>query len=336
MDGREALIREFLSRHGWGEADRRPLADDASFRRYDRLRRDGERAVLMDAPPPKEDVRPFVAIAERLRALGFSAPDVMASDVPAGLLLLEDLGDTTFTRALADGGGEAALYTLATDVLIALHRRFDAKAADDVPPYDDKRLLDEALLFVDWYLPAVRGARVLESVRQEYIDLWRAAFPAGRLSPPTLVLRDYHVDNLMVLEDRTGVGACGLLDFQDAVIGPAAYDVVSLLEDARRDVSPDLAAKLLARYRDAFPALARVDFDTSYAVMGAQRSAKIIGIFTRLDRRDGKPVYLEHIPRVWRWLEGDLRHPALAALRGWFDREAPADTRTAPTRGTAA
>jgi len=336
MDGREALIREFLSRHGWGDAARRPLADDASFRRYDRLRRGGERAVLMDAPPPKEDVRPFVAIARRLRALGFSAPAIMASDIAAGLLLLEDLGDATFTRTLADGGDEAALYTLATDVLIALHRRFDAASATDVPPYDDTRLLDEALLFVDWYLPAVRGAAVPDAIRQAYIDLWRAALPAARRSPPTLVLRDYHVDNLMVLDGRTGVGACGLLDFQDAVIGPAAYDVVSLLEDARRDVSPDLAARLLARYRDAFPDLDRADFETSYSVMGAQRSAKILGIFTRLDRRDGKPVYLEHIPRVWRWLEGDLRHPALASLRDWFDREAPAATRTAPQRGTAA
>jgi aminoglycoside/choline kinase family phosphotransferase len=315
MGRRDVLIREFLSRHGWGDADRRPLADDASFRRYDRLRRGAARAVLMDAPPPREDVRPFVAIAERLRALGFSAPEIIASDIPAGLLLLEDLGDATFTRALGDGGDEAALYTLATDLLIALRQRFDAAAADDVPPYDDKRLLDEALLFVDWYMPAVRGAPVPDPVRREYIALWRAAFPAARLSPPTLVLRDYHVDNLMVLDGRPGIAACGLLDFQDAVIGPAAYDVVSLLEDARRDVSPDLAAALLARYAEAFPALDRADFEASYAVMGAQRSAKILGIFTRLDQRDGKPAYLEHIPRVWRWLEGDLRHPALAALR---------------------
>jgi aminoglycoside/choline kinase family phosphotransferase len=333
MDGREALIRDFLSRHGWGDADRRPLADDASFRRYDRLRRGGDRAVLMDAPPPQEDVRPFVAIAERLCALGFSAPEVMASDVAAGLLLLEDLGDATFTRVLADGGDEAALYTLATDVLIALHKTFDPVTAPAIPPYDDDRLLDEALLFVDWYLPAVRGEPASDSLRRNYIDLWRAVLPAARRAPPTLVLRDYHVDNLMVVDGRSGVRACGLLDFQDAVIGPAAYDVVSLLEDARRDVSPDLAARLLARYRDAFPALDTANFDASYAILGAQRSAKILGIFTRLDRRDGKPVYLKHIPRVWRWLAGDLRHPALAALRVWFDAEAPPETRAAPPPG---
>jgi len=333
MDGREALIRDFLSRHGWGDADRRPLADDASFRRYDRLRRNGDRAVLMDAPPPRENVRPFVAIAERLRALRFSAPAILASDVEAGLLLLEDLGDATFTRVLADGGDEEQLYSLAMDVLIALHERFDPAAANGVPPYDDARLLDEASLFVDWYLPAARGAPTPEPTRQEYIELWRAAFPAARRTPNTLVLRDYHVDNLMVLDGRPGVAACGLLDFQDAVIGPAAYDVVSLLEDARRDVSPGLAARLRARYSDAFPALDAADFEASYAVLGAQRSAKILGIFTRLDRRDGKPVYLRHIPRVWRWLEGDLRHPALAALRDWFDAVVPAGDRVTPAPG---
>lgn len=155
-------------------------------------------------------------------------------------------------------------------------------------------------------------------------------FAAARAVADTLVLRDYHVDNLMLLGGRAGVAACGLLDFQDAVTGPASYDLVSLLEDARRDVPADLASRMIARYLDAFPALDRDAFRASYAVMGAQRSAKVVGIFTRLDRRDGKPVYLEHIPRVWRWLEGDLRHPALAGLRAWFDRELPVGTRVTP------
>ena len=144
------------------------------------------------------------------------------------------------------------------------------------------------------------------------------------------MLRDYHVDNLMLLGGRDGVTACGLLDFQDAVIGPASYDLVSLLEDARRDVPQDLAARMIARYLGAFPSLDRDGFLASYAVMGAQRSAKIVGIFTRLDRRDGKPIYLEHIPRVWRWLESDLAHPVLVDLRSWFDREIPAVARVTP------
>jgi aminoglycoside/choline kinase family phosphotransferase len=276
-------------------------------------------------------------VARLLHRLGLSAPGILAADEEAGLLLLEDFGDETYTRVLAAGGGEAALYTLATDLLIDLHRSFQASMAKSIPAYDDDRLLSEAALLVDWYLPAVRGGVQTEAaVREEYLDRWRDTFAAARAIGATLVLRDYHVDNLMLLQGRRGIAACGLLDFQDAVIGPPSYDLVSLLEDARRDVPADLARRMIARYLDAFPALDPDAFRASYAIMGAQRSAKIVGIFTRLDRRDGKPIYLKHIPRVWRWLEGDLRHPALAALRAWFDRELPAGTRVTPqAKGTA-
>lgn len=330
MTDRSALIDRFLADNGWGDGNRGPLADDASFRRYERLTRDGERAVLMDAPPPQEDVRPFAAIAGLLQDLGFSAPEVRARDVENGLLLLEDLGDTTYTRVLADGGDEEALYTLAVDVLIELHRRFDPNAAD-IPDYDDARLLDEAALLADWYLPAVTGAPLPAASRTEYLDLWRAALSVARAAPSSLVLRDFHVDNLMLLDGRPGVCACGLLDFQDAVIGPVTYDLASLFEDARRDVPPELASRLMDRYLAAFPALDRAAIEASYAVMAGQRSAKILGIFTRLDRRDGKPVYLEHIPRVWRWLEGDLAHPALADLKAWFDDTLPPPLRRTPS-----
>lgn len=329
MTDRSALIDRFLADNGWGDGDRGPLADDASFRRYERLTRGGERAVLMDAPPPQEDVRPFAAISGVLQDLGFSAPEIRARDVENGLLLLEDLGDMTYTRVLADGGDEEALYTLAVDVLIELHRRFDGAAAD-IPAYDDARLLDEVALLVDWYLPAVTGAPLSPAARDEYLALWQAALAAARAAPSSLVLRDFHVDNLMLLDDRSGVRACGLLDFQDAVIGPVTYDLASLFEDARRDVPPDLAARLMDRYLAAFPALDRGTVAASYAVLAAQRSAKILGIFTRLDRRDGKPVYLKHIPRVWRWLEGDLTHPALADLKAWFDDTVPPSLRRTP------
>jgi aminoglycoside/choline kinase family phosphotransferase len=331
MSDRPAVIDSFLSANGWGAAERHPLAGDASFRRYIRLHRGDERAMLMDAPPPQEDVRTFLRIARLLHDMGFSAPDILAADDEAGLLLLEDLGDETYTRVLAAGGDETALYTLATDVLIDLHKRCEAAALKDIPPYDDQRLLDEAALLVDWYLPAVRGVPTDARLRAAYLDLWRDSFAVARQAAETLVLRDYHVDNLMLLDGRDGVAACGLLDFQDAVVGPASYDLVSLLEDARRDVPGDLAAAMLARYLDAFPELDRDAFRASYAAMGAQRSAKIVGIFTRLDRRDGKPVYLEHIPRVWRWLEGDLAHPALRDLQAWFDREIPSELRKIPS-----
>jgi aminoglycoside/choline kinase family phosphotransferase len=306
------------------------LAGDASFRRYDRLRRGGETAVLMDAPPPMENVAPFVEIADLLRGLGLSAPAILAEDRAAGLLLLEDFGAATYTALLQAGEDETALYALAVDALIHLHRGFAAAASCTVPPYDDTRLLDEACLLTDWYMPALFGAPTADDVRREYCDLWRAAFAAARAVADTLVLRDYHVDNLIRLEGRAGAAACGLLDFQDAVIGPVSYDLVSLLEDARRDVPEALREAMLARYAAAFPDLDRDALMASYAVLGAQRNAKILGIFTRLDRRDGKPHYLGHIPRVWRWLEGDLVHPALAPLRDWFDRTIPPARRIVP------
>jgi len=331
MIDRETLIGNFLARAGWGDATRSVLADDASFRRYDRLIQGSKRGVLMDAPPPMEDVRPFIHIDRLLRRMGLSAPEILAEDAQAGLLLLEDLGDSTYTRVLANGGDEAALYELALDLLVELHRRFEGDEA--LPSYDDEAFLTEATLLTDWYMPAVSGRETPPALRSEYSDLWRSALADARRMPPTLVLRDYHVDNMIWLPDRPGAAACGLLDFQDARLGPVTYDLVSLLEDARRDVPPALAAKLLGRYLDAFPELDREAFAASYAIMGAQRSAKILGIFTRLDRRDGKPAYLTHIPRVWRWLEGDLVHPALARLRTWFERELPPETRITPASG---
>jgi aminoglycoside/choline kinase family phosphotransferase len=317
---REALMRAFLDRAGWGAAQRGPLAGDASFRRYDRLRRDGGSAVLMDAPPPQEDVRPFLAVDRILRALGLSAPEILAEDVANGFLLLEDLGDGTYTRLLGDGADEPGLYARAVDVLVHLHRRFEAAA---LPSYDEQRLLAEAALLVDWYLPAVTGRPTEAALREDYLATWRRVLPLAAGAPRTLVLRDYHVDNLVLLPERAGVAAVGLLDFQDAVIGPAAYDLVSLLEDARRDIAPDLVAAMLERYLAAFPHADRAAFMTGYAVLGAQRNAKIVGIFTRLCRRDGKSHYLRHIPRVWRLLEGDLRHEALAPVAAWLDRHVP-------------
>ena len=329
---RAAEIDDFLARSGWGGAAREPLPGDASFRRYVRLVRGGaaqSRAMLMDAPPPMEDVRPFLTVARWLGARGYSAPRILAEDGAKGLLVIEDFGDATFTRELARGSGETALYEAATDVLIALHRRSDAASAP-VPAYDDARLLAEAELLVDWFLPAIAGAKVSPAARAAHEDAWRGAFARARFVPETLVLRDYHVDNLMVLPGRKGIAACGLLDFQDAVIGPVAYDLVSLLEDARRDLAPALADAMLARYLAAFPDLDRPAFLASYAVLGAQRAAKIVGIFTRLHRRDAKAGYLAHIPRVWRRLEADLRHPALADVRAWFDIHVPRALRRAP------
>ena len=328
MTDRNALIQAFLSSAGWGEAQRSRLAGDASFRHYDRIVLGDKRAVLMDAPPPKEDVRPFVAIATHLEQLGYSAPHLLAVDAESGLLLLEDLGDDTYARQLSNGGNEEALYALAMDVLADLHAQPRAIPAG-LPAYDDNRLLTEATLLTDWYMPSVLGKETKQSAREEYMACWEALFPVARGVPDSLVLRDFHVDNLMLLK-RDGLAACGLLDFQDAVAGPLTYDSMSLLEDARRDIDPMLIARMKERYLSNFPHLDRQAFAASWAVMAAQRHAKVIGIFTRLCRRDGKPGYLVHIPRVWRHLENACAHPALAELKTWLDRHIPLECRMVP------
>lgn len=321
-DGRTALIASFLDTHGWAGATRAPLAGDASFRHYERLTSRDKSAVLMDAPPPEEDVRPFVTIARHLCEHDFSAPEIFAADEENGLLLLEDLGDDTYTSMLDGGGDEQQLYELAVDVLIDLHK-LDAMPPG-LAPYGNGRLLDEAFLAPMWLF---NEAPLDEAVRREYGEAWLEVFALVHKTPRTLVLRDYHVDNLIWLPERAGVRACGLLDFQDALSGSVAYDLMSLLEDARRDIDGDLKNAMLDRYAAAFPELDRAAFNTAFTVLAAQRHAKVIGIFNRLNKRDGKPGYLVHLPRVWRLLDEALDHPALKRLKHWFDEYMPAGMR---------
>jgi len=327
MSERAALLADFIAQVGWSTARLKPITGDASFRRYVRLVRGTQRAIVMDAPPPVEDVRPFVHVARHLRTLGLSAPEILAADVPNGFLLLEDLGDDTFTRMLARDADERELYDLAMDALIALQSHPNA-AAIELPRQDVAMLVDQgAVLFTDWYLPEVTAEPTPPAVRAEFVALWQRVLAPALALPPTLALRDFHIDNLLVLGERVGPARCGLLDFQDAAIGSPAYDLVSLLEDARRDVSPDVAAAMHARHRHALPALATSEFELACATLGAVRHARIVGLWVRLWRRDGKPGYLRHLPRTWRLLENALAHPGLAELRRWFDAQAPARRR---------
>ena len=333
---RKRAMSVFLESCGWRDVELAPLAGDASFRRYYRLQRDGRRVVVMDAPPPQENVAPYVAVSRLLRNLGLSAPEVFAEDSEHGFLLIEDFGDDTYTRLLDGGADERALYTLAVDTLVELQRAAERRSALDLPPYDTGRLLAEASLLVDWYAPAALRSPLSRALREDYLALWRAVLPQAALKADTLVLRDYHVDNLMLLADRPGVRSCGLLDFQDAVCGPPSYDLVSLLEDARRDVPAELREAMSERYLAAFPRSDRAAFLRSAAILAAQRNCKILGIFTRLWKRDGKPQYLAHIPRIWRLLEEDLAHPALAPIQQWIDRHLPGAARQIrDTRGAA-
>jgi N-acetylmuramate 1-kinase len=315
-----AAAPAFLAQAGWGSAQILPLAGDASFRRYFRVVDGGRRAVLMDAPPPHEDPRPFLSIATHLCDQGFAAPAILAQDLDHGLILIEDFGDVRVRETVdADLAQEDGIYARAVALLADLHKLPPA----DVPPYDGAVYQREAALLTEWFCPAAE----LEVDVAGYVAAWDAVLPIVEQddAPRVTVLRDYHAENIMLIDGREGSHNLGLLDFQDALVGHPAYDLVSLLQDARRDVSLDTEARMIALYK----ALAQPngDFDAAYAVLGAQRNAKIIGIFTRLWQRDGKPRYLSFLPRMWGLLERDLEHPALAPVAQWFATNIPADKR---------
>jgi len=325
-DARSILRQQFLHATGWRDCVQFPLPGDASFRRYIRLSKNGTPAMLMDAPPPTENVRPFVQIAHHLLGLGFSAPKILAQDQKLGFLIIEDFGDDTFTQLLSHGANENELYTLATDTLAQLHQH---PAPDWLKPYDNNSLLKEIDLLPIWFMGA-QGLELSDHDMERYHALWCDLFTHIHRGPKTLVLRDYHVDNLMQLSGRPDTVACGLLDFQDALLGHPAYDLMSLLEDARRDISNVIQITMKDRYHAALNTKDREAFDLAYAILGACRHAKVIGIFTRLDRRDHKPHYLKHIDRLWRLLEHSLSHPILSPMKDWIDTHVPAHKRTAP------
>jgi aminoglycoside/choline kinase family phosphotransferase len=319
---RDRLRADFVRRAGWGDAGERLLAGDASFRKYYRLSRPRASAVVMDAPPPQEDVRPFVRIGRHLIDLGLSAPVIHAIDEGNGFLLLEDLGDDTFARVLAAGGNEGELYARATDVLVALHQAGPRALLPGLGAYAGEALIDAAMLLPEWYLPAATGQPTSEEETNAYRAAWRACLANMPSTPDTLLLRDFHKDNLLWLPVRPGVRACGLLDFQDAQQGHPSYDLVSLIEDARRDVPQAVHGACFDRYV-AEAGFDAKDFACGFALMAAQRHARIIGLFVRLLKRDGKPDYLPHLPRVWRMFERALRHDALRPLGAWVDRLLP-------------
>ncbi|MDX1974351.1 MAG: phosphotransferase [Rickettsiales bacterium] len=327
---RKEQIDQLLREAGYNAAVQEPLPGDASFRRYIRIKDAAKPAMLMDAPPDKEDVRPYMQVATHLSTLGYSAPHIVASKPEAGLLLLEDLGDDTFTRILKQGSeSEETLYAAAVDLLVDWYLR-QANVSDarklHLPRYDQALLMREVQLFSNWYLPQLAGLEPSKVLATEYVRLWEQLLQQAPLQDRYFVHRDYHVDNLMWLPARQGHARVGLLDFQDAVYGDAAYDLVSLLEDARRDVPQPLVDQMLARFIDA----TGMDADSlmlAYALLGAQRNCKIIGIFTRLAARDGKAHYLAHVPRVWKNLERDLAHPFLQPLKIWMDRHIAASAR---------
>jgi len=316
-------LAEFVARAGWEGADIAPLPGDASFRRYFRLTgANGDSAMLMHAPPPHEDPAPFLHVAHWLNDSGMRAPAILAEDAGAGWVLTEDFGNDRMRDWLdLNPDDERAAYEAAVETLAALHR----VAPGPFPAYDMAVYLREAGLLTEWYGPA-QGLAVDADA---YVAAWEEALAPmlARQNPGVTVLRDYHAENIMLLGGKA-TAPQGLIDFQDALVGHPAYDLVSLLQDARRDVSEALEAAMLDHYCAA-AGISGDDFLADYARLGAQRNAKIVGIFTRLDRRDGKPKYLGMIPRVWAAMERDLAHPALAPVARWFDANIPADLRAA-------
>jgi tRNA threonylcarbamoyl adenosine modification protein YjeE len=343
-------IANVLAGSGWDAAERRHVQGDASTRSYQRLLApDGRTAILMIAPkrpdgPPlrygkpysaiarlAEDVRPFVAIDQGLRRLGFSAPEIYARDLAAGLLLLEDLGSTPI---IADGAIVEERHGCAVDALAHLHGLalpdtlpVEAEETYRIPVYDVDALLIEVELLLDWFVPLYAAAQLAAGARSSFLTLWRKIVQEVLVQRQTWTLRDYHAPNLIWLPERSGIARVGMIDFQDCVLGAPAYDVVSLLQDARVDVPDEAELGLLARYvrlrHEAEPGFDVNAFTRAYAILGAQRATKILGIFARLSERDGKPGYLAHIPRVARYLEKNLAHPALAELAAWYETHLP-------------
>ena len=319
---RTELRGQFLHQNGWADAEIEALPADMSFRRYFRLQDGTRHALLMDSPPDKEDIRPYVKIARHLGELGLSAPEITALDEDSGFAVIEDFGNDTYNRLIAGGASEWPLYELAIDTLAAMHNHPNVINVD-VPTYDIDKLIHEVVELTDWYYPALTGAALPTSARARYVEAWDTVFESLPTPPESLVLRDYHVDNLMILDGRDGVAKCGLLDFQDAVIGHPAYDLTSLLEDARRDISDDLRSAMRKRYAQQTPSTAGDDFDDWYAVLSAQRHAKIAGRFTRFILRDDNGKYLCHIPRVMGLLNRSLSMPVLKPVKHWFDEYWP-------------
>lgn len=316
MTARKSQSAAFVTLSGWGQSSAKLLAGDASNRRYDRLTLpDGKTAILMDAPPGRgEDVRPFVRIAEYLKRIDLSAPKILARDPTNGFLLIEDLGDDLFARMMKDDpSSQQMLYRAATDVLTHLH------AADPLtlPPCDATWLTKMTAPVFEWYLGGETDAAI-----SRFQTMFHPLAAQLDVVEKVVILRDYHAENLLWLPKRVGTKQVGLLDFQDALLGHPAYDLVSILQDARRDVAPELEAEMVAHY------LTKTDIDepefrAAYALLGAQRNLRILGIFARLCLRDGKPHYIDLIPRVWGYVMRNLAHPALAPLADFIDTTIP-------------
>ena len=346
---------QFIKEHAPG-SDRQFLQGDASARRYERLISDGDQSSLLMDMPAKADLQPVdgsasysqlvhladditavAAVNQELCAAGYSAPKILVADLDNGFAIIEDLGDQVFGALEGYGTGTAAPIKSAVDVLAKLAGRDwpsqikFGNTTHTVPAFDESALMAEVNLLMNWFWPLVYSTKAVEERLLEFAAVWKPLLDIVQGDDPVWVLRDYHSPNLIWLSEREGNARVGIIDTQDAVLGSPAYDLASLLQDARLDIAVDVEAELLDHYtssrRDADDTFDDASFRLSYAILGAQRAAKILGIFARLSVRDRKPGYLRHIPRVSAILERNLQHPALSDLKAWFDQHLPAPLR---------
>lgn len=311
MTDRQIAMQSFLAATPWQNAQRTTVAGDASNRRYDRLKNaDGSTAILMDAPPEKgEDIRPFIRIAQHLTSIGLNAPNIIAQNENHGFLILEDLGDDLFARVLEKSPQlETPLYEAAIDVLTRLHK----SPYSELAAYDADVMTQMAALAYGWYVLGATGQTDDMKTHAFTTQISQLLAPLSA-TPQVLIQRDYHAENLLWMPGQSGVERVGLLDFQDAMSGHSAYDLVSVLQDARRDVSPEVQSAMITRYIEQNDQN-RDTFEAAYALLGLQRNLRILGVFARLCMRDGKAHYVDLIPRVWDHIETNLRHPALSSI----------------------
>jgi len=327
MSERELFKKEFIQKNNLNSYESYELKSDASFRKYTRYIKDNGSLIVMDCPPDKENLPNYIKTNEILKNSGFSVPDIHESDTKNGFALIQDFGDTSFKNVLnkefegVEFPDEMRLYERAVDALIKMHQEIPKNL--DLPVYNDKMLVDESSLFIEWYLTVLNGEKLSKQEQNDFIIILKDLLKHTKDFQKVFVHRDYHAENLFWLPEEQGIRRIGIIDFQDAVYGSPIYDLVSLLEDARREVSKTVVEAMITKYLKAFPQYSRKDFLASYSILSLQRNLKIVGIFTRQAAKYKRSEYLKYLSRVWGYINGSLRHPLLLPMKNWLDIHIP-------------
>ncbi len=309
----------------------KPIKSDASFRKYFRvyIRNQKRNLLLVNSPKKTENNLGYLKATNIFEKINLSVPKIISFNISKGSFLIEDFGINTYTNSLKNGESEYKLYNLATDILIYINNQ-SKNLKKKLPQYTNKKLIEESMLFLEWYWPAIHKNKPKKDVVNEFIKIWNNLLNKNLRTKKVLVHRDFHIDNLFFLKDRKGLKACGLIDFQDAVIGPTSYDLVSLLEDARRNVNKEVIFKMYNKFVRKLSKKQKEDFVKEYKVLAINRHLKVIGIFTRLCKRDKKNSYLKHIPRLWKLIEYNLNFYSLSELNKWINEFFPKKFRIRP------